>query len=94
MNKPIGLRAYRLQPLCNDEEIAFVEQWHQEHEWGDLLKDLFSVPGKTRNSNTYPIGVPIDRDYIIAETIIQWLGTAVGLGIIKQVLKRVGKQIM
>lgn len=37
----------------------------------------------------YPIGAPTERDEIIAETVIQWLGSNVGRAFVEETLKNV-----
>ena len=108
-NKPRGLHAHRLRPdTTNPRERAFMEQWDWEHEakYGrDLLGVLFGIPctqddeGAVREYGTidqyrqYPLGLPTSRDRIVAATVVQWLGTNVGLSFLFEALRRVGYEI-
>lgn len=99
--KPIGLHAERLLPNCtNEREVAFVQQWQLENSWHDLLPTLFRVPCDKSDSDAVehttmfgsfklPLGEPTERDRIVAETIIQWLGSNCGLSFVHEALRRV-----
>ena len=104
--EPIGLHASRLSSDCdNPREVAFVEQWHQEQKHADMLARLLEVscsvddPEVVRVSihcGPYkrPLGVPTDRDRIVVETVLQWLGSNVGLSFVHEALKRVGYTVL
>lgn len=100
ITKPIiGLHANRLYPQAgNPREVAFAEQWEKEK---DILSALFVVPCSKDDPGSqpcwscgyarYPLGrVPTDRDRQVAATVIQWLGSNVGMDFIGQALERCG----
>jgi hypothetical protein len=100
----IGLNASRLASnRCNPREVAFVKQWQQEQEHFDLLVEILQVPCSkddpfvepmsirtTCGPHKCPLGPPTERDRIVAETVIQWLGSNCGLSFLFEALKRVG----
>ena len=72
-----GFSAHRLRPEAqNPREVAFWEQWSFEHQVhrGGLLAHL--VPDYT------------ERDARVAATIIQWLGSNVGMCFIEEAAER------
>lgn len=72
--EPIGLHKDRLRAnRDNPKEVEFVKQWQKEHEYSDLLFQLLE-------------GELTERDRIVAETIVQWLGSSVGLNMLSQAL--------
>ncbi len=101
---PRGLHQDRLKPdRCNPREVAFIEQWEQEHAYSDLLHALLRVPcdeddpelaGHCGMSFKLPIGEPTQRDRVIAATAIQWLGSACGISFVHDALRRVGLKIV
>lgn len=103
--KPIGLHAKRVRPGTSDyREVAFVEQWQSDHD--DILNLLLRVPCEKDDPNiagcergtgfpySRPIGVPTERDRIIAETLIQWLGSNCGMAFVQAALRRVGGDVV
>lgn len=104
MFTPIGLNAHRLASnRYNPREVAFVEQWQQEQERFDLLAGLLRVPCSgddpevermsirtTCGPHKCPLGPPTERDRIVAETVVQWLGSNYGLSFLVEALERVG----
>lgn len=69
-----GMHSWRLQPWsANPREVAFIRQWRVEQRNYSLLKKL--VPDATQ------------RDATVAATVIQWLGSNVGLSFISDVLR-------
>lgn len=72
----IGLSPYRLGPKAdNPREVAFAEQWSKEQEQGNVLRHLIG-----RDFS--------DRDAEVAATVIQWLGSNVGMSFIEEAAKR------
>lgn len=70
-----GLAAYRLHPDAdNPREVAFAEQWKLENRTGRTLDHI--IPHYN------------DRDEMIAATVIQWLGSNVGIAFLQDVIKR------
>ncbi|MDP2651955.1 MAG: hypothetical protein Q8O94_02375 [bacterium] len=73
----IGLSAYRLNPnQDNPREVAFAAQWAEENEHPspNILAHL--IPGYS------------DRDAQVAATMMQWLGSNVGMSFISEAMKR------
>jgi hypothetical protein len=101
---PIGLHAKRVRKGTSDyREVAFVEQWQSDFQ--DVLDLLLRVPCEKDDPNKAgyesgtgfaylrPIGVPTERDRIIAETLIQWLGCNCGMAFVQAALRRVGGDV-
>ena len=57
----------------NPREVAFAEAWENQNQYG-LMKKL--VPDCT------------DRDAQVAATVIQWLGSSVGMGFLLDVITK------
>lgn len=105
---PPGIHARRLLPEQNcPREVAFAEQWAKENEWSDLL-DLLSFtaaekeeegavrihdPGLMFAYAKFPLGKITERDRVIAATVIQWLGSNVGMGFLHAALERAGYRL-
>lgn len=73
----VGLSAYRLKPnQDNPREVAFAVKWAEEnkHPGQNILAHL--IPGYT------------DRDARVAATIVQWLGSNVGMSFLKEAMKQ------
>jgi len=74
-----GLHANRLKETeLSQREIAFAKQWTDENE---------RQSGYSAQLLEYLINNPSERDQIVAATIIQWLGTNVGMNFIGQVIE-------
>lgn len=74
-----GFHKSRLQPEQNNpREIAFAEEWKEENDWKGQRRNLLQalVPNAT------------ERDAEVAATIIQWLGSNVGMGFIIEVMRK------
>lgn len=102
MDTPNGLHEKRLNEH-NPREVAFAEQWQIENDHSDYLAHLLRVNCDRKDDGArpdpafgswyrYPIGPPTERDRIIAATVIQWLGSNIGMDFIGQSLKRCGYQ--
>lgn len=99
-----GLGAHRLTHPSSEREVAFVEQWAAE--WTDILGHLLVVPAKEDEAGAFPdpycinawqrcpLGAPTLRDRQIAATVIQWLGTNVGMCFLDQALARAGYRVV
>jgi len=71
----IGLSAYRLNPnQDNPREVAFAEQWSKEQAEGRVLGHLIG--------NDFTV-----RDATVAATVIQWLGSNVGMSFLEDVIR-------
>ena len=76
-----GLHAYRLKPeQGNPREVAFAEQWEIENNQGNVL-DWLCGDGSKKS-------VASMRDIVIAATVVQWLGSNVGISFIQEAAKR------
>lgn len=77
VKKPhVGMHAYRLKVNAgNPMEVAFSKQWSQEQEQGHVLAHLI---GKDFS----------DRDAEVAATVIQWLGSNVGMSFLEEAIIR------
>jgi hypothetical protein len=104
-HKP-GIHAHRLNEH-NPREVAFADQWDQELEYHDILQSLCSqecsrdAEGAVRvfdpcgcNYKRYPVGAITERDRIITATVIQWLGSNVGLAFLQESLRRCGYDVV
>ena len=106
--EPIGLHARRLaENRDNPREMVFVKHWHREHEGNrDLLGELFLVPCDRTDPNVLPwslldtfgpkcapLEAPTERDRIVVETVIQWLGSNVGICFLSEALKSAGYRL-
>lgn len=94
--KPHTMNSHRLN--SNPEERRLLEAWAKEQERGidrSLLSHLLS-PSSTGLSTGHPSlsghPEPSDRDYLVAGTVIQWLGSPVGQGFLRDLYgnQRVG----
>lgn len=94
-----GLHAHRLNEH-NPREVAFAHQWDKEHCWHDILQSLCSQEcgpddeGAVRvldpicNHKRFPLGNVTGRDRIVAATVIQWLGSNVGMCFLEDALRQ------
>lgn len=100
----VGLWADRLNPeRDNPREIAFAEQWERDnscrvkiggHE-PHLLNPLLYGIGVDLNDSTVTLNPDgLERDRIVAATVIQWLGSNVGFDFLRQSLDRFGCRIV
>lgn len=81
-----GIRQYRFE--SNPLEKAFAIKWEELNNSRliDILEYILSAEPNSPASVT-------DREREVAATIIQWLGSPVGFGFIKQVLKEANQLI-
>jgi len=80
---------------CRDTEKAFALAWMKENEGhSNLLQGLhmIGVPDLFWHPQT-PVKVINGRDAMIAATVIQWLGTNVGMSFIEETLKTCGYKV-
>lgn len=83
-DKHVGLADYRLNPQQeNLREIAFAEQWQLENDQGRVLRHLLNP---LYFKGTLPDVT--DRDIQVAATVIQWLGSNVGMSFLEEVIKK------
>lgn len=71
-----GYSWHRLAPECdNPREVAFASQWRKENEVDGRTPIITSlIPGCTQ------------RDATVAATVIQWLGSNVGMSFLSNVV--------
>jgi ribosomal protein S27AE len=101
--RPIGIHAERVANPSDFREKAFVEQWQQkEVDTLDMLlrkpcdrKDPQAVGRYLDTNSCYkrPLGPVIERDRIIVETVIQWLGSNCGMSFLHGALKSIGGEV-
>lgn len=76
-----GYWTRRLAPeQGNPREVAFAEQWAREHEHHDLLAILLAES-------------PTEEERHAVATVIQWLGSNVGMSFLREALERCGMRI-
>jgi len=97
---PDGIHTRRLQPEAdNPREVAFAQAWRHDHLTCDMLDQILrmscadgdpEVSGSSfSGSFKRPLGPITARDRALAATLIQWLGSNVGLGLIQEALGKV-----
>lgn len=100
---PDGFHSSRLAPKAhNPREVAFMDQWREEHESDDLLRILACLEPDDRPGVNGIYGFPpmkelrkinqIDRRNV--STVIQWLGSNIGMAFLEASLQRVGMRIV
>lgn len=72
MKIPGGLSEHRFKE--NPDEKKFAEAWKKLQENGKYLAHLLDA--REVHQGTPPL--PADRDFVVAATVIQWLGSPVG----------------
>lgn len=87
----------------NPRELEFSKAWQQEVDRG-ILFSLLTEPCSSADEGAYlsvhygyqrrPIGDPTDRDYQIAETVVQWLGSNCGFAFVSEVMRNCGYSIV
>lgn len=77
MKFPKGLHEYRFK--SNPEEKRFAEAWRDQNKHGDNLAYLLDERKDTMGRPP----TPSDRDYVVAATVVQWLGSPVGQGFLR-----------
>ena len=78
--KNIGIHANRLKPEQNNpREVAFAEQWDFEQENSQILNALVGIGPHKKIT---------DRDKEVAATLMQWLGSNVGLSFIIESMRK------
>ncbi len=106
MDIPSGIHHHRLQ-ANNPREVAFWETWQREHALTDFVDLLLRMPCERADPQCvnahcilplggffrYPIGSPSERDRILCSTLMQWLGTNCGLGMMQMALEKCGYEI-
>ena len=80
--KFVGLNKHRLEYDYNALERSFAEEWSKMN--GGKTLDYLMTPIK--NDPNY--AELSDQDHLVAATIIQWLGTPVGQGFIRDAQKK------
>lgn len=98
MKKPRGIHHYRLNGY-NPREVAFAKTWEEEHQRTDLLQQLMRRPPRANEVPDWHGGVgppqvtvydTSKRDIEIATTVIQWMGSNVGMSFLQKSLRKCG----
>lgn len=69
-----GFNSHRLKD--NPREVAFSKQWQEEQALGRVLH--YILPAKPTVT---------ERDEAVAATVVQWLGSNVGMSFLEQVIR-------
>lgn len=78
----VGCKAYRLKNRDdNEQERVFAEQWNSLVSGEKHMRTLARLLAENPNSPYPP--EPTDRDKMVAATVIQWLGSPVGQGFLR-----------
>lgn len=109
-SKVRGVSSHRLKPNAgNPREVAFMDQWDYENEGDsrDMLSALMTEscdkddPDRVTGFGDVlgqhykrPLGPTTLRDRIVAATVIQWLGSNVGMSFVEMALARVGYKVV
>ncbi len=96
-NENIGISHERTE--WNEREKAFSDQWieenepkpHINHGYG-ILQDLFFVNKKNQKGESCHVVIN-KRDRMIVATIIQWLGSNIGMCFLNESLKKFNCQV-
>lgn len=80
MSKHQGLHTHRFHD--NPEENRFAEAWEKENEQGHILAHLLDRSRGTLNAGRP--AEPSDEASTIGATVIQWLGSPVGQGFLRE----------
>ena len=98
-SKNLGWKTNRLKFDPNDIENAFSKHWKHENKkmrgmnYGcGILQDLFFEQSNSLRTPACFLKI-INRDRLVAATVIQWLGTNVGFCWLREVLKKAGYEI-
>jgi len=101
--RPIGIHAERVNNSSDFRERAFVEHWQtKEADTVELLmrkqcaRDDPRAVGYFMDTNTRymrPLGPTTHRDRVVAETVIQWLGSNCGMAFLQETLRSIGGDI-
>lgn len=81
----VGLHSKRLTQN-NPREKAFAEQWQKENEQAETLR-LLMAPISMQSVPTRDLPLLKPRDMEVAATVIQWLGSNVGMDFLRQVIQ-------
>ncbi len=79
MKIPKGLNEHRFKE--NPDEKKFAETWRRHQEQGRVLAHL--LDSREIHSGSPP--TPSDNEYVVAATVIQWLGSPVGKHFLEEV---------
>lgn len=92
-----GLHANGLTEAAdNPREVAFAQEWHCENS-----RERYGI-GTSRSTLGYLLGDgtlhgaihPSDRDSTVSATVVQWLGSNVGMSFLRNALARFGMEIV
>lgn len=95
---PDGLHARRLKH--NEREKILFDAWRDANKYDDMLRSLLhqscdrNDPDRvgshwgTESWYKEPLGPPTERDRVVAATVIQWLGSNVGMQVIDALVQK------
>lgn len=83
----------------NDLEAAFARRWEQENEdrpgvSGGMLQMLFMKPSRNNLLFELPERMITPTDRYVVATVVQWLGSNVGLSFLNECLRECGMTIV
>ncbi len=94
---PDGYHADRLKPNReNPREVAFAEQWKREHERDDVLGWITCLepdPNPAGFNGMKQVRELSEGERKVAATVIQWLGSNVGMSFMREALEECGYRI-
>lgn len=80
-NLPSGFRGLHLYRLAsNPIERIYAERWAEINKTGHILEHILGNGDRKAD--------PSPRDYAVAATVVQWLGTIIGQGFLEEVARR------
>ena len=77
--KHVGISSHRLRS-DNPREVVFARLWQEQNDSGETLEYLLSTKNRRDGSAS-------DRDREVAATVIQWLGSNVGMSFLVSAIK-------
>lgn len=85
-----GLHTNRLTKAAdNPREVAFAKEWQKENIPGGMTETDYTL-----DRLLWDTSEPSERDAVVAATVIQWLGSNVGMSFLRNALARVGMVIV
>jgi hypothetical protein len=92
---------YKISTALSEKQRAFAEQWQEENapisginNGHGILQDLFIRRKTEQGHQFYEVVEEINnRDRMIVATVIQWLGSNIGMGFLMSALAKFGAKI-
>lgn len=72
----------------NPREVVFAEQWDRENDEGQVLNTLLDQSYAEKVFSPFGPKPASERDHEVAATVIQWLGSNVGMDFLRQVIQK------